>query len=553
MNLLHEIASIALRFPERIAATDTLEAMTYRQLWSASDLLAAKLDELLGADDLSPLVVYGHKSPLMIVCFLACAKSGRAYVPADVSVPDRRVFNIIDQVGSCLVLSAVEWEGGDVVFTSKESTQHLLGRDAIDDIIGPALCGDEIPAFPASRQVSGDDLFYLIFTSGSTGVPKGVMVTAGCVDAFYPWALSLAGAQSQQVVPFTFLNQAPFSFDLSVYELTMSLASGGTLLCLTAHHLGHMRLLFDVFARSEADVWVSTPSFATMCLADKSFDATLLPNLHTFIFCGESLSNQTAAKLLERFPRARVINSYGPTESTVAVSAVAITPDMAAAPQPLPVGFPRPGTRIDIIPFSEGEALEIGDVLPRGAVGEVLITGDTVAKGYWGREDLTAKAFSVGSVPEDGATTGDEREDVPPAGRVGGEVRSYRTGDRGQFDERGMLHYLGRIDSQVKMDGYRIELSEIQSQLERLRYVRAACVFPVVRNGSVSRLVAAIELDGDIALLGDTELAAKLHVKEDLKLVLPHYMVPRTITFIDEMPMTSNGKADHKRLAARFE
>ena len=247
----------------------------------------------------------------------------------------------------------------------------------------------------------------------------------------------------------------------------------------------------------------------------------LLGSLETFLFCGETLPLACARELAHRFPEARILNTYGPTESTVAVTAVKVTDEMLACEEPLPVGSPRPGTRLRIVDAA-------GSEVPRGAWGEVVIEGDTVAAGYFGRPDLTAVAF--GEVVLDGK-----------------RVRTYRTGDEGMLDAAGMLHYRGRLDAQVKMSGYRIELGEIEAQRRRIAHVRAAAVVAVERDGRVHH-IAAFVVSGAPRPAGD--FRAGLTLKEELKQVLPHYMVPRTIRFIDALPQTPNGKVDRRLLAA---
>ena len=175
----------------------------------------------------------------------------------------------------------------------------------------------------------------IIFTSGSTGTPKGVKITADCLNHFLEWSVGLGGpAEEKQGA--VFLNQAPFSFDLSV---------------------------MDSLKDSGAGVWVSTPSFTELCLADPGFEERLLPRLRAFLFCGETLPCATVRWLKSRFPQAVVVNTYGPTESTVAVTEVEITDTMAAGSSPLPVGRARPGTRIEI-------RNEKGAALPEGEQGE---------------------------------------------------------------------------------------------------------------------------------------------------------------------------------------
>ncbi len=156
---------------------------------------------------------------------------------------------------------------------------------------------------------------------------------------------------------------------------------------------------------SKMDVWVSTPSFVDACLAEKTFDGALLKNLKLFLFSGETLTNATACRLLKRFPKAVIVNTYGPAESTVAVTSVTVTPEMAEADAPLAVGLPKPGTRIRVVDAH-------GSDVPAGRHGEIVVEGDTVAKGYFGREDLTAKAFGVADLegrPVRGATRNPSR------------------------------------------------------------------------------------------------------------------------------------------------
>lgn len=507
MRYLDAIAKTAASNPDRTAIVTTSgDTATYGWLWSASEALAAWIDAS-GVPEHEPVMVYGHKSPLHIACMHACLKSGHPYVPVDrFSVPKERAVSIAGQIGAPLVLATSEFpeELADAAST-------LLDTSRLTAI------AEKGGASQPERWVSGEDLAYILFTSGSTGTPKGVQVTADCFDNFLGWAVTLGGIDKAGL---TFLNQAPFSFDLSVYELAMALASGGTLFCLTKQVQDNMREEFKALAASGVGVWVSTPSFANMCLVDDSFTQELLPDLRLFLFCGETLANSTAAALLERFPQAKVVNSYGPTESTVAVAAVDVTPEMAAADEPLPVGIARPGTRLRVVD-------EQGAECPTGTYGEVIIEGDTVSAGYFKRMDLTEKSFGTALLD-------------------GKEVRTYRTGDEGALDEQGLLHYHGRLDMQVKFNGYRIELGDIEENIRKLPEVTDACVTPFERDGRIAYLVAHVVLGKAPA---ETGLKATVAFKKELAATLPHYMIPRKFVFHDRLPMTPNGKVDRKTLA----
>lgn len=465
-------------------------SLSYRELHTRVCALSRHLRTVL-PDDRSPVVVTGHKEPEMLVGFLGAVRSGHPYIPVDDSLPAHRIHEVERISGSRLTLTPP---------MVASLTAHAPATGAGDD--------GGLPLEPESP-------FYTIFTSGSTGEPKGVVITAGCLDAFLDWMLAEHPlAEGKEV----FLNQAPFSFDLSVMDLYLSLGTGGTLFSLTRREIADFRSLYRALAEPGLTAWVSTPSFAQLCLAERTFAAERLPALRRFLFCGETLLPETAARLLERFPAAEVWNTYGPTEATVATTSIRITPDILARGGPLPIGLPRPGT--DVYLLDEHEA-----VPPPGERGQLIIAGPNVSPGYLGRADLTARAFFT------------------TRGR-----RAYRTGDWGRWRD-GLLFFEGRQDGQVKLHGYRIELADIEANLGTLAAVRDCAVVPVVKAGAVQSLAAFVVPAGNCP----EEAAAAAAVSDDLRAHLaerlPAYMVPRKIYLRRFLPLTANGKADRRRLA----
>jgi D-alanine--poly(phosphoribitol) ligase subunit 1 len=341
------------------------------------------------------------------------------------------------------------------------------------------------------------------------------VITLANLEHFVDWMLGEQHfAESGEI----FLNQAPFSFDLSVMDLYLSLVTGGALVSVTKDDIANLRNLFDLFRHNALTTWVSTPSFAAMCLIEKSFAQPMLPALRRFLFCGETLPNDVAAALLERFPEAEIWNTYGPTEATVATTSIRIDRNVLAEFSPLPVGAAMPGTRL----FIRGEN---GASVPEGERGELVIAGPNVSPGYLNRADLTERAFF----------------DLKNA-------RAYRTGDWGR-ERGGLFFFEGRMDNQVKVNGFRIELGDLEANLRALEGIADVAVLPVEKAGRIDSLAAFI-VEGERSLGSDFERSARL--KTRLSERLPAYMVPRKIIFLDVFPMTPNGKVDRRRLAEQL-
>ncbi|MBF1162562.1 MAG: D-alanine--poly(phosphoribitol) ligase subunit DltA [[Eubacterium] sulci] len=495
MLILDKIRRHVNNTPDALVMISAEQSMTYAELWEKSGRLAAEIEKIQGSDK-APVMVFGHKDPLMLISFIACVRSGRAYCPVDVSTPVQRVSDIAEAIDKPLVL-AVEQDH------CLEGKAKIIERDEINQLVDGANL-----EIAEELEVSDEDTYYIIFTSGSTGKPKGVEISCGALSRFTDWSAGLGGSEEDKQGA-RFLNQAPFSFDLSVMDVYTALATGGCIFCLDKKLQLSMADMLAELGKSKVKYWISTPSFADMCLADRSFDENLIPELENFLFCGEKLTNRTAEKLMERFPKAKVINTYGPTESTVAVTDVEISKEMAASEKDLPIGRCKPGTEILI---DENN-------------GEIIIKGNTVSKGYFRDAEKTAKAFFVA-------------EDGEPC---------YRTGDAGHF-EGDMLYYGGRIDLQVKLHGYRIELGDIESNLVKMEEIESAVVVPKMQDGKVKYLQGYV-----VSHFDDKSNAQVKNIKAFLKQFLPEYMVPKRIIFIDNMPLTANGKADRKKLTDLME
>ena len=483
MDIIEAINRAAQDLPEKVAHISDARTLTYGELGKKSDALATHFAERYPGDK-SPVAIIGHKEPEMLIGFLAAVKSGRPYVPIDVSIPAHRADRIVQSSGAIATLTP-----------SQIAT----------------LSGEYSSAKPI--RVDRDDPFYIIYTSGSTGEPKGVVITLGCLTTFLDWMLN---EQKLMEAGETFLNQAPFSFDLSVMDLYLSLATAGTLFSIGKEEISNLKKLYAAFGRSGITSWVSTPTFGQMCLVERGFEHAMLPQLRRFLFCGETLAPEVASQLLDRFPNADVWNTYGPTEATVACASVRVTRDLLARYSPLPIGAPMPGGKIFA---ADANGLPVA----AGERGEIIIAGANVSPGYLGQPNLTNASFF----------------------RYG-NLRAYRTGDWGRI-QNDFLFFEGRIDGQIKVNGHRIELGDLEENLRALPAVADAVVLPVIRKGVAESLAAFVVL---VRRGQESDFEIGIRLKAQLAERLPVYMLPRKIIFYDAFPITANGKTDRRKLAA---
>ena len=480
MDWFERILAWGSERPDHVALVSGSRRVTYGELISRARGLAAHLDRVLPQD--VPLAVVGHKEPETVVAFLAAALSGHPYVPIESDTPAARVSSMIEVAGAGVTLTVAD-----------------IARLAL-----PSNTGS-----PA-RHLPDDHPYYVMFTSGSTGEPKGVVITRGCLSSFIRWMLDEQQLESETNC---FLNQARFTFDVSVMDLYLSLVTGSTHVSVTRDDIADFKRLFAVLESSGVTVWVSTPSFARICLAEPRFERRMLPAVNRFLFAGETLAPEIARQLLARFPGVEVWNMYGPTEATVVATSVRVTTELMARYAVLPIGHPKPGTAVFVVP--DGSL----DPLPDGHRGEIIIAGDTVSPGYLQRPDLTAQRFVD----------------------INGQ-RAYRTGDIGHVQD-GLVFFDGRRDHQVKLHGHRIELGDVEANLCALEGVRDAVALPVVRNGEVDSLAAFV-----IALSAGSESDVR-SLRARLGDRVPPYMLPRVVRFVDRFPMTANGKIDRLKLA----
>lgn len=433
----------------------------------------------LGAEPDVPIVLSGHKQAAFFTAMTACLTLGSPFVPVDTIYPAERRARIAELVGAPLLYRADT--------DTFEATGH------------------------AASPLSEKGLAYILFTSGSTGEPKGVQIGRESVCLLAEWMQGRFGLGATPV----FMNQAPFSFDLSMFEVFGTLASGGTCVLNSRELIQDGPAYLGRLADEQVTCWVSTPSFAHQQLLNKAFCSAGLPSLDTFLFCGEVLPNALARRLRQRFPQARILNTYGPTEATVATTLIEVDQAVLDAHPVLPVGYAKPGCLIDI------------------RDSEICVVGDHVMRGYLNRPDLNlARMFRH----TDGR-------------------RGLRTGDLGRLDADGLLWCQGRRDDQVKLNGYRIELPEIALALQALDDVKNAICLALRRpDNTVARLVGFVELMESGRGAGAAAWAPYPATcwKPALEQRLPSYMLPSEIVVVDTFPMSVNQKIDGKALLAAY-
>ncbi|UVF02612.1 D-alanine--poly(phosphoribitol) ligase subunit DltA [Streptococcus equinus] len=476
---------------------------TYRDLKENSDSLAAYID-FLKLEEKSPVLVFGGQEYDMLATFVALTKSGHAYIPVDQHSALERIEAILEVAEPSLIIAV-----GD--FPLEITNIPMIKLDQLQTIFAQKT------DYQLTHSVKGDDNYYIIFTSGTTGKPKGVQISHDNLLSFTNWMIS----DKEFSVPERpqMLAQPPYSFDLSVMYWAPTLALGGTLFALPKELTTDFKRLFTTINELPIEVWTSTPSFADMAMLSNDFNQETLPHLTHFYFDGEELTVKTAQKLRSRFPKARIVNAYGPTEATVALSAVAITDEMLATCKRLPIGYTKADSPTFVID-------ENGKALPNGEQGEIIVSGPAVSKGYLNNPERTQAAFF-------------EFEGLP----------AYHTGDLGVMTDQGMLLYGGRMDFQIKFNGYRIELEEVSQNLNKSEYIKSAVAVPRYnKDHKVQNLLAYVVLKEGVAEQFERQLDITKAIKEDLKDIMMDYMMPSKFLYRDSLPLTPNGKIDIKGL-----
>lgn len=479
--ILDDILEILKKDSEDKAYTINKKTYTYKELHKfVCNIYHFLLKE---NKEKKPVVVYGHKDIYMKATFLACSFAGITYVPIDESMPKERIEQIIKQVEPLLII------GKDI---SKEEICEIMNQDNYKEI-------NEIFIKPK-------DIYYIIFTSGSTGIPKGVKITYENLDSCINWLKEITNIEKSVI-----LNQANFSFDLSVADLYLSLITGSEHYIIDSNQNIDLKGIFNQLKDSNSNIAVMTPSFADLLLLDKSFNKELMPNLQTILFCGEKLLKSTVDKLYSRFENIKIINSYGPTECTFAVTSIEINKKMADNNN-IPVGVPKKDVEIYIVDKNLKE-------LQDEEIGEILITGKSVSDGYLTKVNKNCFIEHNGK-------------------------RGYLTGDLGYL-KNGILYYIARCDKQIKFKGYRIELTDIDKNLQELDYIdKAVSIAKKDEDGRVLNIISFVSLKENVT-------KTEIEIKKDLQKKIPQYMCPK-IRIIKKFPINKNGKCDEKRLLEEF-
>jgi amino acid adenylation domain-containing protein len=457
----------AQQWPDRDALRVKGETLSYAQLDKWSDRIASAI-AVRGIRH-QRIILVADKRPECYAALLGILKAGCSYVPLHPDGPTARWEAMISR---CEARYALVW------------AEHA--PPMVEAIPLPTMKG-EAAVLPVDEVGEA----YVLFTSGSTGGPKGVSVSRSNVATYLGHMLSTYDFNEHD----RFTQFFALTFDLSVHDLFVCWGVGACL-CVPGE-ADHLRAA--AFVRNEGiTTWFSVPSVAALMQRMRSLAPDALPSLRLAFFCGEALPWDVARSFALATPNARIINLYGPTETTIAITAFEVQRTELVAQGIVPIGHVYPEHQVRITD------------------GELVLSGPQVTAGYVNDEAATQKAFV--HLPQ-----------LPG--------RWYRTGDRAVMGSTGELEYLGRIDDQVKIQGYRVEPAEVDALLHPLLGGGRAFTVPV-QDGGATRLVTFIDTHVDA-------LPLMAHCREHL----PSYMVPERILHLDRWPLTAHGKTDRKQLA----
>jgi len=455
----------------------------------------------------------GEKSINTFACIIACLKVGAIYCTLDPATPIERLRKIFDTCRPGLVFAEQQFLNA---FTDLIVTR---GIDSVDS--DPGFIADSTREFDDSnleltRSITGSDGAYIMFTSGSTGIPKGALMTHANVLNLIDW-----GRQTFNIQPDdTQTNVNPLYFDNSVFDLYSSLFNGSRLVPFTKDEVKDPKLLVEKIDAARCTLWFSVPSLLIFLQTMKAADGSRMKSIRRFVFGGEGYPKAKLKALYDSYsPASELFNVYGPTECTCICSSYKLSASDFENLQELPpLGHIAENFSFLIVD-------DKGEVLPTGETGELCLLGPNVGKGYYNDQERTNSSFVQNPL----------HSAFPDL--------MYKTGDLARVDpDDGKLYIRGRKDNQIKHMGYRIELEEIEAALSCLDYISEAAVFHS-RNGDLSRIVAVVSTNVDC---NDPQ------IKQDLRSIIPDYMIPGVFYREDILPKNPNGKIDRRHLTQKY-
>jgi amino acid adenylation domain-containing protein len=501
------VRSAAERAPDSVAVRFGDSTLTYGALDEGADRVAAVLADQ-GVRSGDRVGIHTEKSLRTVASLYGVLRAGAAYVPIDPAAPPLRgAYVATDCSVAAMITDAARLEA------LRDADAAAVPRGILVD--GGSAAGfvawDEVESAvrsPSRAARTDVDLAYVLYTSGSTGRPKGVAISHRSSLTFVTWARDKLGLAADDVLS----SHAPFHFDLSTLDLYGAAAAGAAVSLVPAAAAMFPVRLGDWIREQRISVWYSVPSALTMLVRYGNLDERPLESLRLVVFAGEVFPVRYLGELMGLVPHARFFNLYGPTETNVCTYEE-VTSAPAPDDPPIPIGRACENTRCTVVDGSGGVVTEVG------AEGELVVTGSSVARGYWGDAERTAQAFP--------------------------DPFTYRTGDIVEIlDDSPSPRYrfVGRRDHMVKTRGYRVELGEVESALFAHPSVSECVAVAVPDELLTSRIVAFCVVDGD-ADAHDLTRACRER--------LPTYMVPAEIHVLDSLPRTPNDKYDRAALAER--
>lgn len=454
------------------------------------------------------VAIFNEKSPQAFSLMLGCIKIGAIYTNLDTTSPWPRIEKILHTCKPSVVFVDVP------EFALQQELHQVMGTGKCiyfgDVDFKDVLQKLNTENLNETAAIDGGSAAYIMFTSGSTGFPKGAVMSHSNLLNFIQWGQQTFSITPQDI----FTNANPIYFDNSVFDFYVSLFNGASLVPLLHDLVKNAKQLVQAINNSKCTICFSVPSLLVYLLTTRAISKEDFPGIRSIVFGGEGFPKNKLLQLYQLFgERMNLFNVYGPTECTCICSSYIISKnDFEQMNELAPLGFLAPN--FDYTILHDGKDFNFG---------ELCLLGPCVGLGYYNDRDRTAAAFVQQPLTQY-------------------RQLMYKTGDLVQLAPNGQLHFKGRTDNQVKHMGYRIELEEVEAALSSLNYVNEAGVLYEKLTPELGQIKAFVNVS-------DKNIDEKM-LLDDVRKILPAYMVPRTVVLLDVLPKNSNGKIDRKQLAA---